>query len=85
MSIIGTLDSESGRADVLIDGEIVSTIDTFSSAKMPRKSLFSIFNLEHGQHHFTMVVLEERKEDSTGTKINVNAIEVTGVLQVFSE
>nr|WP_319776835.1 hypothetical protein [uncultured Sphaerochaeta sp.] len=85
LSIIGVLDNESGRAEVYIDGKKVSTIDAFCSSRKYRKSLFSVFNLPHGQHRFKMMVLGEQHEDSMGSRLSVNAVETSGDLMTFTD
>ncbi len=78
LSVIGVVDSESGKADIYIDGSRVATIDAFSDSRKFRRSLFSITDLACGKHTFKMVVSGTRNEDSLGTGISINAVELEG-------
>ncbi|WP_206071160.1 beta-galactosidase [Knoellia koreensis] len=72
---IGTLASNHGTADVLIDGAKVATVDTAGSPS-GQKVLFSTAGLSAGEHTLEIVVTGTRGEGSSDTYVPVDAIDV---------
>lgn len=56
VSILGVKDVDCGLADIFLDGSFVETIDTFADSRKYRKSLFSAYGLEVGNHDIRLVV-----------------------------
>lgn len=78
VSILGVKDVDCGLADIFLDGSFVETIDTFADSRKYRKSLFSAYGLEVGNHDVRLVVKGLHSIDSTGNTINVDAVETIG-------
>lgn len=78
VSILGMPDLDCGKADVYVDHKYVSTVDMFSDPTKYRKVVFSAYGLEQGDHTVRLVVAGNHNTDSTGNKINIDAVEVTG-------
>lgn len=78
LSIIGVVDGESGKAEIYIDEQNITTLDAFSTSKKYRRSLFTIHDLPSGKHSVSLVVLGTHHQDSLGNAIVINAIEVDG-------
>lgn len=58
----GTLNFDCGMADVIIDGEYQSTVDTYSPVRLSKQLLYVNTKLKHG-HHIIKIFCTGRKND----------------------
>ena len=79
VALLGSWNTDAGRAEVSIDGKPVKTIDTYYVSEAGkfegnRAYLFYIMNLPAGKHTLSLVNLEENNPRSTGHKIYMDKI-----------
>jgi subtilisin family serine protease len=65
-----------GKADIYIDGKLISTVDLYSKSTGYQVPIFSKSNLSQGAHTIK-IVNKGSKSTSSGTYINIDAFEVT--------
>ena len=76
IAILGSWNTDGGRAEVSIDGKPVKTIDTYYVSEAGkyegnRAYLFYILDLPAGKHTFSMVNLDNNNSKSSGNKLYV--------------
>ncbi|MDZ4169825.1 MAG: SpoIID/LytB domain-containing protein [Coriobacteriia bacterium] len=76
----GTVGPAYGMADVYIDGERVKTVDLYRAESATKRSLFSDYGLTDGEHRLDIRVLDRRHASSKGSRVDVDAISITGEL-----
>ena len=69
-----------GKAKVTVDGSEVGSVDLYSSDEAWQQVVWQSDTLSPGPHAVTIAWTGEKTAAATGTKINVDAIEVHGVL-----
>jgi len=79
VALLGSWNTDAGRADIYIDGEYVKTIDSYYVAEAGkyegnRAFLFYIFDLPEGRHTMKLVNNPQRNPRSTANKIYVEKI-----------
>ncbi|MDE6703040.1 MAG: ADP-ribosylglycohydrolase family protein [Muribaculaceae bacterium] len=79
VAILGSWNTDGGRAEVSIDGVPVKTVDTYYVAEAGkfegnRAYLFYILDLPAGKHTLSLVNLAENNARSTGNKIYMDKI-----------
>ncbi len=70
---IGYRDEWSGLADVLLDGELQATIDTFAKPAQAQATLFQAHGLREGRHTLTIRPKGNHQKDSAGSWVWVDA------------
>jgi hypothetical protein len=70
-----------GQAEVTVDGGTAATIDLYSAATKYQQRIFDTGTLPLGNHTVKIVWLGTKNEKATGTRIDVDAFEVAGVLR----
>lgn len=78
VSILGILAPNCGRANVFVDGVHCSEIDTYCDSTQYRKSLFSVYGLNRGNHIVRLVVTGTKCFAASGTYIQIDAVETSG-------
>jgi hypothetical protein len=76
VSWIGYRDEWSGIADVLLDGRLRGTVDTFSSPARAQAVVFTIDGLSEGTHRLTIQPTGRRRPASGGAWIWVDAFSI---------
>ena len=79
-AITGHVGGGLGQADVYVDGRSAALIDAWSGSPRKRRCLCSVRGLPEGRHSVEIVTRGESDPDSTGTDVQVNAIELIGSL-----
>lgn len=69
-----------GRAEVLLDGKRVATIDTYSPTTRLNQKLWSRSGLSAKPHTLTIKVLNRKRAASVGTLVSVDRFRVAGQL-----
>ena len=78
VSILGMITTDSGKADVYLDGVYQETVDTYSNPTKYRKALYSAYDLSSGNHILKLIINGDKNSSSTGTNIYIDAVEVVG-------
>jgi len=76
-SWIGYRDEWSGIADVLLDGRLVATVDTYSTPARAQTAVYAIEGLREGTHTLAIQPTGRRHEASGGSWIWVDAFSIT--------
>lgn len=76
VSWIGYRDEWSGIADVLLDGRVRATVDTYSAPAMAQVALYAIDGLPEGAHTLTIQPTGRRRPASKGSWIWVDAFSI---------
>ncbi|WP_158302229.1 FIMAH domain-containing protein [Paenibacillus mesophilus] len=74
LSLVG---GSRGQAEVYVDGVFRQIIDTYSTSVKYQHVIFDTGVLESGVHEIRIAVTGKRQPSSTGTFINIDAVEVT--------
>ena len=69
-----------GQATVTVDGGTAQTVDLYSASKVYRHTVWQTGILKNGAHTVVIRWTGKKRTAATGTNINVDAIQVTGVL-----
>ncbi|MGE5624314.1 MAG: Ig-like domain-containing protein [Bacillota bacterium] len=75
---VGYRGTDTGMADVYIDGLMVGSVDTYSTAPYPHAMLFTATGLTPGGHTLTVQVEGLHNSASTGSAVWVDALDVSG-------
>lgn len=78
VSIIGKKGSDCGIAKIYLDGELEATIDLYNEISEFRKSIFSKYFQEVGEHEVRLVVDESRNHQSSDSNVYIDAVEIMG-------
>jgi hypothetical protein len=73
----GYRDEWSGIAEVLLDGEILATVDTYSTPARARAALYTVDRLPDGPHTLTIRPTGTRGSASGGSWIWVDGFSIT--------
>lgn len=76
IDVYGGLDSDQGMFQVLLDGEEVAVIDTYAEKRVGSQGLYSVHDLEPGDHTIKLVLLEEKNEASSDCIIRIDAFRI---------
>ncbi|MEW5852806.1 MAG: peroxidase family protein [Myxococcota bacterium] len=75
---VSTLSSNRGMAEVLLDGVVVATVDTYSASTQKRRIVFSA-NVDPGVAHTLQVrVLGTQNSESSSDRVDIDAFVVLG-------
>jgi hypothetical protein len=77
VSWVGYQDEWSGIADVLLDGRLVTTVDTYSKPARAQVELYAVDGLREGPHTLTIQPTGRRRPASGGTWIWVDGFFVS--------
>jgi len=80
MAWIAKTTSSYGKARVTVDGGIPATVDLYSPATKWRQKVWEVAGLAAGVHTVRIAWTGTRNPASSGTYINLDALDVTGVL-----
>jgi hypothetical protein len=69
-----------GKAEVTVDGSSVGSVDLYSADEVWQQVVWQTDTLSVGPHAVTIAWTGEKTAAATGTNINIDAIEVNGVL-----
>lgn len=75
---IGSKHANSGRADVLLDGKKVATVDGYAQSAAYRQVMWASSGLKSGDHTLVIKVRGTKQAASTGTYVRVDAFELKG-------
>jgi uncharacterized protein (TIGR03437 family) len=78
VSWIGYNDEYSGTAQVLIDGAVHATVDTYATPAKPQTTIWSVSGLSAGTHVLSIVATGTYDATSAGSSIWVDAFQVSG-------
>ena len=81
VTLIGAWDTDCGKADIFIDGQLVRTVDSWWKYRcgffpINRQVLFVASGLEPGHHTLRITVKEERSPESSGNRLMFTGIDV---------
>jgi hypothetical protein len=74
--LYGVLGPDQGRAEILIDGAVVETVDGYAPEVRTQVILYENEDLPWGYHEFTVRTLGTKNPQSSGTWVSVDAAEV---------
>ena len=72
---IGDKASDRGIVDIYVDGELVDTVDTFSTQLLHKQVLFETTGLEDKEHELKIVITDKMGKDALGTYQSVDYLE----------
>jgi hypothetical protein len=74
-ALVSTLGPDRGKADILVDGQTVATVDLYAPVQQTGQVVWSINGLQPGVTHTIQVVsTNTRNPSSTGTRVDYDAI-----------
>jgi hypothetical protein len=72
---VTTLGPDRGKADILVDGVKVKTVDLYRASITPAQLVWSVDGLDPSTAHTVKIVVTGAKHSaSTGTKVDVDAL-----------
>ena len=71
--------------EISIDGEVCETVDTYSSSTDRQAKIFSKDDLEYGIHTIIVRATAEKCEESTNSKVEIDAFNVLDNTAVKAE
>ena len=74
-----------GCMEISIDGEVCDTVDTYSSSTQRQVTVFSKDDLEYGIHTISVRATAEKCEESTNSKVEIDAFNVLDNTAVKAE
>ena len=73
---VGTINFDCGLADIIIDGNYVTTIDTYNSVRITKQVLYINTNLDKGHHIIKVFCTGNKNQLSTNTDITLESFHV---------
>lgn len=80
----GQTGPDHGIATVHVDGDLVATVDTYTSSVLPQQRLFSISDLTSTYHDLIITVTDSYNPRSSGTTIDIDAFVVPGISPILN-
>jgi hypothetical protein len=77
VSWIGYRDEWSGIAKIILDGRVITNVDTYLSPARAQAVTYAIKNLASGKHTLTIQVTGKKNSSSGGSWIWIDAFDVT--------
>ncbi|WP_127583357.1 carboxypeptidase regulatory-like domain-containing protein [Paenibacillus koleovorans] len=74
--VLSGVGTSRGKADVYVDGVLVTRIDTYSSSTKYQHEIYDTGSLSEGMHHVRLVVTGERNASATNAYISFDALRV---------
>jgi len=74
IGVYGRKASDTGKADIYIDGALQMTIDTYSSTAKYNELFWSSVYLAPGEHILKVVIVSDKNSSSTGYKVGLDTI-----------
>ena len=74
--MITCTNTDRGKYEVFIDGESCGKVDTYSSTTKRQQVVFKKDDLKHGTHTLELKVLNEKVDASSGTKVELDALNI---------
>lgn len=81
IDVIAPKNKDRGFISVQIDGGEAVEIDTYADGDKKQQVLYSLRDLENGEHAITIKVLNKKRDGSTGTKVEFDAFKVYQVAE----
>jgi hypothetical protein len=81
LTYIATKAASMGKAYVSLDGGTAVLIDLYNGATVFQQKVWSTGALTPGNHYVTITWSGQRRVGATGTYINIDAVDVVGVLK----
>ena len=75
---IGPKSSSYGKARVWLDGTEIAVVDQYRSAYANKQVVWSSGDITPGAHTLIVEVLGEKRTESTGTRVMIDAFDVVG-------
>lgn len=85
IKVITCTNHDRGMIEVTIDGESYGKVDTYSPQTERQQEIFAAEDLTPGIHTAVLKVLNEKTDESSGTKVELDAIEVLDSSRVMPE
>ncbi len=87
ISITGNWYKDGGKADVYVDGKLHRTIDTYYyfANQQHTESIWHIINLKPGDHIVRVVVMGEKRPESSGTRVYITSATIFKTAQKKNE
>lgn len=76
IEVLSQVNYERGKYEVIIDGKSQGMVDTYSSTAEKQKTIFSKNDLENGKHTIMLKVTNTKNDNSSGTKVELDAFKV---------
>ena len=76
IEVITCTNTDRGKYEVFIDGESCGKVDTYSSTTKRQQVVFKKDDLKHGTHTLELKVLNEKVDASSGTKVELDALNI---------
>ena len=67
---------DGGQANVIIDGELIATIDLYTEYRYTTDAIFAVDNLANGAHLIEIEVHENKNIHSSGHRVTVDAVDI---------
>ena len=77
---IGTRGTSRGIAEVYLNNVLVDTIDLYAPSWQWQQVLYETTGLDNGPHTLTIINTDQRNEQATATRTEIDAIEATNLL-----
>ena len=85
IEVITCTNTDRGKYEVFIDGESCGKVDTYSSTTKRQQVVFKKDDLKHGTHTLELKVLNEKVDASSGTKVELDALNILDNTLVLPE
>ena len=76
IEVITCTNTDRGKYEVFIDGESCGKVDIYSSTTKRQQVVFKKDDLKHGTHTLELKVLNEKVDASSGTKVELDALNI---------
>jgi hypothetical protein len=74
--VIAPKDSNHGIADIYLDGNLVTSVDTRAPSKLYQVVLYDVYGLPAGNHELQVVVSGRQNPASNGAFVGIDAIDL---------
>lgn len=76
LDLYGGKGTDHGKFSVEIDGELVEEIDTYSEEEVISCCIYSLRDLEPGEHTFKLTILEDRNPESSDSIVSIDGVKL---------
>lgn len=73
---VGTINFDCGLADIIIDGNYMTTIDTYNTVRLTKQVLYINTNLDKGHHIIKIFCTGNKNQLSTNTDVTLESFHV---------
>jgi hypothetical protein len=74
--VIAPKDSNHGIADIYLDGNLVTSVDTYAPSKLYQVVVYDVYGLPAGNHVLQVVVSGRQNQASNGAFVGIDAIDL---------